>query len=344
MIQTGHRNFWIAQGIGWGGFALANLGVQFTAGLSLKLLLINSVFPLIIGILITTIFRFCIRKYNWKKWSLFKMILMIFGSTLLQTTILIAIFFLILNPLLGLGESHISSILSNALIFLIIFWNWNLFYFCIHYANNWHYSEAEKWKLLAEMKDAQLGSLKSQINPHFVFNALNNIRSLIQENPEKARDMLLNFSDLFRYSLKHAETPTVKLKQELEVVQQYLELLSIQFEDKLKYTINVEESLLSLQIPPMILQILIENAVKHGISRYKEGGIINLEIFKRSNFLQIDVKNTGSLKPKTALGEKLGIGLENIKERLQLIYDGQANFNIQELNNFVITTIKIPSI
>ena len=342
MIKTGNKNFWRAQTLGWGFMALSNLTVQIIGGFSPKMLLYNSIIPFTAGLLITTLFRYKIKKYSWKKWPISKLILTILGSSIVQTLFFIGFLFYIVNPLIIKDVSSLAAVLSNTFIFGIIFLAWNTIYFCVQFANSWQNSEVEKWKLIAEMKDAQLGSLKSQINPHFVFNALNNIRSLILEDKEKARDMLVNFSDLFRYSLKHTDISKVKLEQELEVVNQYLELLSIQFEEKLNYTYTVDDSLLNEEIPPMILQILIENAVKHGISQFKEGGIINLDIFKANGFIQLELKNTGSLKSNAALGEKLGIGLENIKERLKLLYDGNAVFNLKESQEFVIATVKIP--
>jgi len=194
------------------------------------------------------------------------------------------------------------------------------------------------------MKDAQLGSLKSQINPHFVFNTLNNIRSLILEDKERAREMLLNFSDLFRYALKNTDQSKVKLEEELDIVNQYLELLSIQYEDKLKYKINVDADLEEVELPPMMLQLLVENAVKHGISQFKEGGSILIDIDQGNGFLNINVKNTGNLKVSSKLGDKLGVGLDNIRKRLDLIYSGNANLKMSEVNNFVLASIKIPMI
>ncbi|MEM6807238.1 MAG: histidine kinase, partial [Bacteroidota bacterium] len=180
--------------------------------------------------------------------------------------------------------------------------------------------------------------------PHFVFNALNNIRALILEDPQKARDMLLNFSDLFRYSLKHSDQVKVELAEEIEIVNQYLELLSIQYEDKLSYEIELDDSLDKIQIPPMVLQLLVENAVKHGISQRKEGGTIKINISEKASELRIQVENSGRLKKGNKLGEKLGVGLKNISSRLELIYNGKASFQIYEEQESVIAQLNIPFI
>lgn len=344
MIKTGNKNFWIAQLIGWGMVALTNLSVQLIGGLSLELVLLNAVLPLLVGFLVTTVYRYLVKNSDWRTWTFQKILAVIIGSTILLTVVHLGILYGLFMLIFKMEDLSFVQLLSNLMIFGIIMLTWNMIYFCIHYFNNWNQAELEKWKLAAEMKDAQLGSLKSQINPHFVFNTLNNIRSLILEDKEKARDMLLNFSDLFRYALKNTDQATVNLKEELSIVDQYLELLSIQYEDKLKYKINVDDGLENMELPPMMLQLLVENAVKHGISQFKEGGNILIDIEQGQGFMNIHVRNTGNLKTSASLGDKLGVGLENIRKRLELIYNGKANLQMKEVNEYVVASIKIPMI
>lgn len=342
MIKTGNRNFWIAQVIGWTLFMLSNYLIQSASDLPSKMVMLNAVIPFFAGLFITSGYRYLIKDKNWKSWNFGKMIMLILGSTFLLTTVFVLVTFGAFMLILKIKEPMVLAMLSNFFIFFIVLLAWNMIYFCIHYFINWNQAEIEKWKLAAEMKDAQLGSLKSQINPHFVFNTLNNIRSLILEDKEKAREMLLNFSDLFRYALKNTDQSKVSLEEELEIVNQYLELLSIQYEDKLQYKINVDEGLKEVELPPMMLQLLVENAVKHGISQFKEGGSILIDIDRGNGFFNINVKNTGNLKMSSKLGDKLGVGLENIRKRLELIYNGNANLKMSEVNEFVLASIKIP--
>lgn len=342
MIKTGNRNFWMAQFFGWGFFMLSNLIVQISAGFPIKLLIYNSITPMVIGFLVTASYRHFIKNSNWKIWSFGKIMGMILFSTFFLSLVLMLILYAIFFYGYKMEGMTFSNFLGNMIIFSLVILVWNMIYFFVHFFNNWNQAEIEKWKLVAEMKDAQLGSLKSQINPHFVFNTLNNIRSLILEDKEKAREMLLNFSDLFRYALKNTDQSKVSLEEELNIVNQYLELLLIQYEDKLKYKINVDPGLEKAELPPMMLQLLVENAVKHGISQFKEGGSILINIDQRNGFLNINVKNTGNLKISSKLGDKLGVGLENIRKRLDLIYNGNANLKMTEINNFVLASIKIP--
>ncbi len=342
MIKTGNTNFWKAQIIGWGLVGVCNFLLQQMAGLSLKLVAFNSISSFLAGLIVTTVFRYFIYRKNWKHWELWKLLTMILLSTILLTVSFLLIVFLSYGLFFPDPNIGVLEVLGNGFFFAIVMLTWNAIYFSIHYFNHWSQSEVEKWKLKAEMREAQLGSLKAQINPHFVFNALNNIRSLILEDKEKARAMLLNFSDLFRYSLQNNEHIQVTLEKELEMVKQYTELLSIQYEDKLRYKIEVEPGLEGFKMPPMMLQLLVENAVKHGISQYKDGGSIFININKKDGLLHIKVKNTGSLKTSARLGDQLGVGLENIRERLRLIYHGNAELTLHEINNFVEASIKLP--
>ena len=344
MIKTGNKNFWKAQLIGWFTMAFSNLIVQLIAGFPTKVLIYNSLIPLVLGFSVTTAYRYLIKDLNWKHWSFGKMLGLIIVSTFLLGLI-VAFLALFLFEFISVKEEiTLAKFLSNFIIFSILMLAWNSIYFCVHYFNNWNRAEIEKWKLAAEIKDAQLGSLKAQINPHFVFNALNNIRALILEDKDKAREMLQNFSDLFRYALKNTDQSKVPLEQEVEIVNQYLELLSIQYEEKLRYEVVVDSGLEAVKIPPMMLQLLVENAVKHGISQFKEGGEVLVEVAQTQGELIINVKNTGSLGVSASLGDKLGVGLENIRKRLDLIYNGKANLEMKELNNQVIASIQIPMI
>jgi len=342
MIPTGNKIFWKLQIIGWGLVGVSNFMVQSNIDLPLKLLLFNSIVPFFAGLGVTTAYRFLIYQKNWKHWSVGKIALMVIGSTFILTISFLLIIALMYAILFAKNGFSLLTLMSNGFIFSIIMLAWTVIYFGVHYFNNWNQAEVEKWKLVAEMKDAQLGSLKSQINPHFVFNTINNIRALILEDAEKAREMLLNFSDLFRYSLQNTAQTQVTLEDELEMVKQYFELLSIQFEDKLQYKITVDEGLEEVNIPPMMLQLLIENAVKHGISQFKDGGTILVDINQQNNVLNLKVTNTGSLSTSAQLNEKLGVGLKNIEKRLELLYNGTASLQLKELDRQVEASIQIP--
>lgn len=290
------------------------------------------------GFVITSLYRYYlqIRKYNFKMGA-GKFILSLLLSALLQSicwVILIALLFYKYH--LGFWQS------AGALIpFLGMILIWNMVYLSYKLIRQYHTTEVEKWKLEAEVQKARLGALKSQINPHFMFNALNNIRSLILEDPALARGMLTKFSEIFRHALQHSEEKEIILSEELEILQQYFDLLKIQYENKLQYQINADQTVFKEKIPPMILQLLVENAVKHGIGLSPDGGKITVDISKTKDQLVLTVKNTGTLIFKNKLEDSLGIGLKNITERLKLLYDNQASLAMYEEAPDVIVTINI---
>ncbi|MBC8644423.1 histidine kinase [Flavobacterium lindanitolerans] len=194
-------------------------------------------------------------------------------------------------------------------------------------------------KLESSLKESQLNSLKGQINPHFMFNSLNNIRGLILENPLKSREMITRLSEMLRYSLTKNDINTIALEEEIEMVENFIEISRIQLENRLKYTPKIDTGLLKMEIPPMIIQMLIENAVKHGIAKLKEGGEIILDIHNNDKALKIVVSNTGVL----SIGEdSTQLGIKNIEKRLHLIYGENANFKLQEIDNQVVAEITIP--
>jgi signal transduction histidine kinase len=205
---------------------------------------------------------------------------------------------------------------------------WLLIYDGVKLVRNLRQSEVEKWKLQAAIKDAELIALKSQINPHFIFNCLNNIRSLVIEDPEKSRDMITHLSDLLRYSIQFNNEEKVTIEHELEVIKDYLELESIQFEDRLSYRLEIEDDLMDFKIPPMTLQMLVENAIKHGISDLPEGGEIVIRAYKKENKIFLQVENTGQLAP---VNGQAGIGLKNVRERMHLIFE-HAKFELSNID------------
>ncbi|MCF2873324.1 MULTISPECIES: sensor histidine kinase [unclassified Tenacibaculum] len=193
--------------------------------------------------------------------------------------------------------------------------------------------------LEATLKESQLNTLKGQINPHFMFNSLNNIRGLMLEDVGKARQMLTSLSETLRYALTQNSITTIALEDELEMVEKYIDISKIQFENRLHYETVIDNSSLSVQIPPMLVQMLIENAIKHGISKLKEGGRILLSTKVDSEKLFISVINSGVLKKDNKTTQ---VGVENIKKRLELLYKSKAIFSLEEREKEVVSIIEIP--
>jgi LytS/YehU family sensor histidine kinase len=222
----------------------------------------------------------------------------------------------------------------------IVVLSWSMIYFIFQLFSNYKQSEVEKWQLEAAVKDAELIALKSQVNPHFIFNSLNNIRSLVVENPEKARDMITHLSGLLRYSIQFNNKERVSLEDELEIVQNYLNLESIQYEDRLQYKLEIKPETLEMQIPPMAIQLLVENAIKHGISNLPDGGLINIRSSLENHKLVVEVINSGQLKEGI---QGTGIGLKNASDRLKLLFGKLSDLKISNLNDeYVSASFSIP--
>lgn len=189
-------------------------------------------------------------------------------------------------------------------------------------------------------KELQLNLLAGKVDPHFIFNALNNIRALIREDVEKARESILVLSDILRIPLA-SNGSKIPLVDELMLARNYIQLCKIQLEHRLTYVENVDPELTQALIPPMFLQILIENAIKHGISQLPDGGKLVLDVYASSGRLYCLMSNNGSVQ--TESGQKgFGIGLNNIRERLQLLYGSDASFNLSEQNQVVCATLTLP--
>ena len=202
---------------------------------------------------------------------------------------------------------------------------WSGAYFAITNSRRAASAEISNLQLAHTLKEAQLNNLSSQLNPHFLFNALNNIRFMISENAEDAERMLVTLSEVLRYSLESSSRQTVSLEQELKVIDQYLEIVGVQFEEKLRFSSKIADDLMSVQVPPMMLQTLVENAVKHGIERLPQGGSIELDVRMKNSNLRIAIVNDIPIDQDAASGGT-GIGLDNIRQRLSLIYGNKAQF------------------
>ena len=199
--------------------------------------------------------------------------------------------------------------------------------------------QLKQLSLESNLKESQLNTLKGQINPHFMFNSLNNIRGLMLEDVPRSREMITRLSEMLRYSLTQNNTNAITLENELEMVDNFVAISKIQMEERLQFEKDITVNTKGINIPPMVIQMLIENAVKHGIAKLKKGGFIKLSIQQTHDTLFIEVKNSGKLSIKS---DSTQLGLENIKKRLALLYKGMANFNLTEKNDQVIATIQIP--
>ena len=217
---------------------------------------------------------------------------------------------------------------------------WLSIYYLWHYIENSRNTKIDSVKMESLVKELQLKTIKAHINPHFIFNALNSIRALVDENPERARTAITELSNILRSSMQAEKTETTTLEKELSIVKDYLELEQIRFEDRLKVSYEIDEDTLDQQVPPMMLQTLVENAIKHGISKQVNGGSIKVSSDFVDSHHELIVENTGHINSSK---NNEGFGIVSTINRLKLLYGNAANFEIKNINgNIVKARVTLP--
>lgn len=338
--------FWLLQLLGWGFLNLTS--IFFLEKLGTAFVIFNVFTGIFVGIVSTTGLRYYLRAISLENFNLKKLWKIGLG------TLVAAAVFGFLSFILGYAYAKFGpEITDDQLRVLKTFGNiWLLTFQSLFVVGSWvvcylvikliikaNHNRMERLELNTTLKQAQLNTLKGQINPHFMFNSLNNIRGLMLEDVEKSREMLTKLSEMLRYSLTKTSVDGIALEEELEMVDNYIALSKIQLEDRLEFKKEIAQDTLSIHIPPMIVQLLVENAVKHGISNLKRGGVIELNSQKSGEALHIQVKNTGKL---SIAEDSTQLGLENIKQRLKLLYGDKASFSLGEEGNEVVAYVKIP--
>jgi len=219
----------------------------------------------------------------------------------------------------------------------IFFLLWNGIYFTFHFFQKSRVQELQNLQLSASQNEIELKNLRSQLNPHFLFNSLNSIRALVDISPPQAKENITTLSNLLRKSLILGKERLVSLKDELDLVNDYLDLEKVRFEERLSIVIEHDKRLDELPVPPFIIQTLVENAFKHGISRLIEGGVITIVSTVNDGLVSISVSNDGKLGQSV----DTGIGLANTLRRLELQYGPKANFTLRQEGNKVIACIEL---
>jgi two-component system LytT family sensor kinase len=203
-------------------------------------------------------------------------------------------------------------------------------YYVIRYFERMQKREQEKGELALKNREMQLSLLKSQINPHFLFNTLNSINMLVSSSKEQARKVITQLSDIFRYALDSHGDQMVKLIHELDFIDNYIRIQQVRFGQRLKFLKQVDYTCLGIVIPPMILQPLVENAVKYGIAPKDEGGTIMLTV-KRINlmiFFEVKDDGLGTNAKKVMDGSSSGVGIKNTDQRLRSTFGPGSGLRI----------------
>ncbi len=344
MTTNGSKYYWWCQIGGWGSLALVMVlnSSTFDQKITDKQIMIM-VITVLTGILVSHVFREVIKRAGWAYLTVEKAFPK-FLMGMLITCIAIALIRIGVVDVLGLVDHKKSDFMPRLLTVAadtgIMIVPWTLIYYFYHYVLISSRQQVDTLKLEALVKELELKTIKAHINPHFIFNALNSIRALIDENPTRARTAITELSNILRSSMQAEKLETVTFEKELNIVKDYLALEHIRFEDRLQVEFDIDEDTLDQPIPPMMLQTLVENAIKHGISRQVDGGKVKIVSDFKEDYHELVILNTGVLNGNR---NSDGFGLASTKNRLQLLFGQRANFDIREVNdNTVQARVLIP--
>lgn len=326
--------YWICQILGWSAFIL----VYIFFYLSLRtretphfyeVLIVEA----LVGFFVTHIMRIFILRFKFVDMPVNKQVIAIFFISFVFSLIYATIGASLEQYLMIEADRQRNIPLINKILrasmgcftFILI---WNLIYFAYHYVIKTRQAQFDRVRLEALVKELELKTIKSHINPHFIFNALNSIRALIDENPNRARNAITELSNILRSSMQAEKVETVPFEKELNIVKDYLALEYIRFEDRLKIVYQIDEDTLDQPVPPMMLQTLVENAIKHGIGKQISGGVVKVISDFTDNFHELIVQNSGILNGHI---NEDGFGLSSTRNRLQLLFGEKANFEIKQV-------------
>lgn len=345
MINNKKRLYWTLQITGWTAYVLLQIvwysfsnenGIPFRR-------ITFFIFEGLICLGVTHLFRNYVNQWKWLSLSVPKMMtrvlptIFILGFVIYFLRVPLSILLNVVN-VQRLAFDTRQILLGESFFFFLLFM-WSLFYFTYHYIAR--YNKSLKYE--ASMIEIELNNLKNQLNPHFIFNALNSIRALVDENPDKSKQAINHLSNILRNSLTFEKKGLTKFDDELKIVKDYLSLESIRFEERLKTELDIHSESSRFLVPPFMIQTLVENGIKHGISKLTQGGTIHLKTLVEKNRLKIQIRNSGHLLNGARKGKFGGMGIKNTMQRLKLLYGDEASFRIiNENNNFVLTEIIIP--
>ena len=341
-----NTRYWLSQLCGWGLFALINIFFAYSFDkLGSSQERSDFYWRLVIfvttGFILSPLMRYIIIGFNLlqkrleQQLIIFVLITLVlaFAASTLENLLLMQ-FDLQNKTERAFKDNFLLLVLSGAFSMFTLFFIWNLIYFMYHFVTKSQKQQLDTLKLEALVKELELKTIKAHINPHFIFNSLNGIRALIDEDPNRARNAITELSNILRSSMQTDKLESVSLEKELNIVKDYLALENMRFEDRLRVEYEIDEDTLDQPVPPMMLQTLVENAIKHGISKQITGGNIRIVSDFKDSYHELAVQNTGKLVNGTAKGD--GFGLPSTLNRLSLLYGEKARFSIKQLTTEVV--------
>ena len=338
-----HRLYWTCQVIGWGAYVILIAIFNKISGIDFdSVIYLNLSSTFILGVGTSHLYRNFILRNDWLKLRIAQLI----PRVLLASFILSIVFFALhtlISDVIILNRSFSFDwidILKNLINLSANYLLWTLLYWTFHFIENYRKEEIKNLRWQATINEMELNKIKSQLNPHFIFNSMNSIRAMVDENPGKAQMLITQLSNILRSSLYMERKPVIPFADELSLVKDYLELEKARLENRLDHSFDIDKESYNFNVPPLLIQTLVENGIKHGINHLENGGKLLLKTKVSDGILTVEIKNTGKLgASKTG---KPGIGLKISHQRLKLLYGERAGLDLIEEDNNVIAKLIIP--
>jgi len=267
----------------------------------------------------------------------------------LAAAVVAALFWIVLAKVLGLGLSRYYPAVNERFSpqLPLVFGIGVLLYMlsvALHYVllslESSKESESREHEARTLAREAEIRALKAQINPHFLFNSLNSIAALATVDGVRARDMCIKLSDFLRNTLSLGEKRSISLGDELALAQAYLAVEKVRFGSRLRIELKTDSGCDDCVVPPLFLQPLVENAVKHGIAGLVDGGTIRLEAHCENGWLQVTVQN--EFDPDAPAARRHGLGLQNVRNRLRAVYENQARLDTVVTGSVFVVAVDLP--
>ncbi|PKO98751.1 MAG: hypothetical protein CVU13_08495 [Bacteroidetes bacterium HGW-Bacteroidetes-8] len=325
---------WFLFGVVW---AILYSPADFFASDVLKVFISNFIIPLAI----TSLLRYLFKQVSLNRFSLAFSITIITTAALVSSVLwyLSDTLFTLLYydyPISAISQITINSFAKRVTGIFILLALWCASYFIINLFYRWKIEREDKERALYNALKAKMEALKNQINPHFLFNSLNSISAMVDEDPSRAQLIIYELASFLRYTLTYKESSRIELKKEISFIKHYIYIQSIRFEHNLEFFINIDPRTETLMVPPAILYPIVENAVKHGMETSELPLKVYITSFYDKDRITISVKNSGKWVdsiPENSSGTNTGI--TNVKERLNCEYDNKCSFEIISTDEFV---------
>lgn len=320
------RAYWTCQAMGWGLYLVVTIPEARYLGMPLGRAVVEPTLAAALGVALTHLARRWLRPRRWLALGGASLALHVVVGSIAIATVFVALLSVVELGIYRDPQPSIALMMLSALVrWSLAFFVWLSIYLGYAFVSERRDAALRELRSQAMLRSAELDALKAQLNPHFLFNSLNGIRALAADDPAGTQNAITQLSRLLRYSLEATEHATVTVGRELEIVRDYLGLESLRLGERLDVVWEVDERAAAISIPVMLLQTLVENAIKHGIAALPGGGSLSIKVAVHDGWLSIEVMNP---RPKASSVAALappspragGVGLANARERVRLLY------------------------